>query len=62
MRFFVNNSEIIEQNIGWKLENWSENKNDLIELISRKTEIKEIVEKINNALNKCRVGKGESHP
>ena len=46
LRFFVNNSEIIEQNIGWKLENWSENKNDLIELISRKTEIKEIVEKI----------------
>lgn len=52
LRFFVSESETQELKTGLRLENWSENKNDLIELISKETEIKEIVEKINKVLNK----------
>lgn len=52
LRFYENNQELIEQKTGWKLENWSEKRNDLIELIDKKTTIEEIVDKINISLNK----------
>ncbi len=52
LRFYENKQELIKQNIGWKLENWSEKRNDLIELIEKTITVEEIVEKINISLNK----------
>lgn len=55
LRFFVNKSHLIDQNIGWRLENWTKSKNKLIEKIDKNTEIKEIADKIKNSLKKITI-------
>lgn len=52
LRFYENNQVIVQENIGWSLENWSDNKNNLIELFEKNINSKEIIEKINISLNK----------
>ena len=48
LRFYQSRAKIDGHNIGWQLENWSNNKNNTIELISKKTDIKGIIGKIEN--------------
>lgn len=55
LRFFVNKSQFTAQNIGWRLENWTESKNELIETIDKNTELKEIAYKIKNSLKKITI-------
>jgi hypothetical protein len=46
--FYQSRAKIDGHNIGWQLENWSNNKNNTIELISKETDIKGIIGKIEN--------------